>query len=60
MILFRIEDISGVTPNSREYNIDEFTNYLIDKSKVDEYIAGEIRKEINGSKDRKLLSYSKS
>lgn len=59
-MLFRIEDISGFDPKPRTYLVDEFTRPLIDKEEVDKYIALKIREEINGSKSRELLSYSKS
>ena len=59
-MLFRIEDISGRNPKLRTYDADDFTIPLINKQKVDEYIALKIREEVNGSRNRELLSYSKS
>lgn len=59
-MLFRIEDISGFDPKLRTYDVDEFTTPSVDKEQVDKYIALKIREEINGSKSRELLSYSKS
>ncbi len=59
-MLFRIEDISGFDPKLRTYDVDEFTAPLVDKEQVDKYIALKIRDEINSSKNRELLSYSKS
>ncbi len=59
-MLFRIEDISGFNPKLRTYDVDEFTTPLVDKEQVDKYIALKIREEINGSRSREVLSYSKS
>lgn len=59
-MLFRIEDISGFNPNLRIYDVDESTKPLVDKTRIDEYIALKIREEVNGAKSRELLSYSKS
>lgn len=59
-MLFRIEDISGFNPNLRIYNVDESAKPLVDKTRIDEYIALKIREEVNGAKSRELLSYSKS
>ncbi len=58
-MLFRIEDVSGFNDNLRKQD-ENFESKLLEKSKVDKYIAINIQKEINGSKDRKVLSYSKS
>lgn len=60
MMLFRIEDISGSEPNLRKYNADDFIEPTVDKSQIDNFIASKIRDEVNGSKSRELLSYSKS
>lgn len=57
-MLFRIEDISGFDPKLRTY--DEFTTPTVNKGQIDNYIASKIREEVNGSKNRNLLSYSKS
>lgn len=59
-MLFRIEDISGIDPKLRTYDVGEFTAPIVEKNQVDKYIALKIREEINGSKSRELLSYSKS
>jgi len=60
-MLFRIEDISGFDPNLRKYDVDEYTaSLMVDKTQIDDHIASKIREEINGSKNRALLSYSKS
>ena len=60
LMLFRIEDISGFNPKLRTYNTDEFTTLSVNKEDIDKYLALKIREEINGSKCRELLSYSKS
>lgn len=58
--LFRIEDINGFNPITRVYQ-NENSNYpVIEAGKLDQYIAEEIRKCVNGSVNRRLLSYSKS
>lgn len=59
-MLFRIEDISGFDPKLRTYDVDEFTKPTVNKKKIDNFIASKIREEVNGSKNRNLLSYSKS
>lgn len=59
-MLFRIEDISGFKPNLRTYDNYEFDEPIIKKEQFDEYISMKIRDEINNSKERDLLSYSKS
>lgn len=59
-MLFRIEDISGFDPKLRTYDVDEFTTPTVNKGQIDNYIASKIREEVNGSKNRNLLSYSKS
>lgn len=59
-MLFRIEDISGFDPKLRTYDVDEFTTPTVNKEQIDNYIASKIRDEVNGSKNRNLLSYSKS
>jgi|GEM_PF-6122264 len=59
-MLFRIEDISGFDSKLRTYDVEEFITPLVDKELVDKYIALKIREEINGSKSRDVLSYSKS
>ena len=57
--LFRIEDINGFNPITRVYQ-NENSNYpVIEAGKLDQYIAEEIRKCVNGSRSRSFLSYSK-
>ena len=60
MIYFRIEDIANCTGIQRNYKLEIEDLPVVNKQDVEYYIAEEIRKEVNGSKDRKLLSYSKS
>lgn len=59
-MLFRIEDISGFDPNLRTYDAYDFTRPVVSKAQIDIYISSKIRDEVNGSKSRELLSYSKS
>ena len=59
-MLFRIEDVSGFDPNYREYDPENYDYPLVDKEEIDIYIASEIRKQINCSNEREVLSYSKS
>ncbi|MDE6627235.1 MAG: hypothetical protein K2K56_12805 [Lachnospiraceae bacterium] len=59
-MLFRIEDISGIDPKLRTYDVSEYTPVTVNKEQIDYYIASKIREEVNGSKNRNLLSYSKS
>lgn len=60
MICFRIEDGANCSGILRNYKIKDEDLPVINKNDVEDYIAEEIRKQVNGSKDRKLLSYSKS
>ena len=60
MICFRMEDVSDITGIRRNYNIEDENLPIMKKTEVESYIANQIRKQINGSKDRILLSYSKS
>lgn len=60
MICFRIEDISNSSGIMRDYNIEYKDLPVMRKGEVKSYIAEQIRKQVNGSKDRMLLSYSKS
>lgn len=60
MVYFRIEDIDIDSRIYRNYQIPEDELPVIKKQDVEYYIAEEIRKEVNGSNDRILLSYSKS
>lgn len=57
MLLFRIEGNEDWGENKRDYNLPPIP---IQAQELDSYIAEEIKKEVNGSKQRKLLSYSKS
>lgn len=59
-MLFRIEDVSGFEPNYREYEPENYNYIQVDKEDIDSYIATEIRKQINCSNEREVLSYSKS
>lgn len=59
-MLFRVETYGEIDFDNRYYDVDEFNAPLIDKKNIDEYIAKMIRDEINGSKGRQILSYSKS
>ena len=60
MVCFRIEDVSNYKGIRRDYQIKDEDLPEICKKDVEHYIAEEIRKQVNGAKDRKLLSYSKS
>lgn len=60
MVYFRIEDVENSMGISRDYQIKEEDLPVIHKKEVEHYIAEEIRKQVNGSKNRRLLSYSKS
>lgn len=60
MVYFRIEDSANCEGIQRNYQIEKEKLPVMNKQEVENYIAKEIRKEVNGSKDRKLLSYSKS
>ena len=59
-MLFRIEDTENIKGFRRQYELPEEDLPRMRLLELDEYIAGEVRKEINNSNDRKLLSYSKS
>lgn len=59
-MLFRIEDSANINGKHREYNIPEKDLPELRVTQLESYIATEIRKEVNNSKDRSLLSYSKS
>ena len=60
MVYFRIEDVLNSMGIARNYQIEYENLPVIDKKYVEYYIAEEIRKQVNGSSDRNLLSYSKS
>lgn len=59
-MLFRIEDTENIYGNHREYEIPYERLPLLRLSNVEDHIAQEIRKQVNNSKNRSLLSYSKS
>lgn len=59
-MLFRIEDSENEGGVHREYKIPLNDLPIIPISQIRYYIVNEVRKEINGAKDRCLLSYSKS
>lgn len=59
-MLFRIEDSANIKGKHREYNIPEKDLPELRVTQLESYIATEIRKEVNNSKDRSILSYSKS
>lgn len=59
-MLFRIEDTENESGVKRQYtrSLDELPKMYL--SQMNQYIANEIRKEVNNTNDRQLLSYSKS
>lgn len=59
-MIFRVEDISNPNGNHRKYNIPLSQYPKMALSNLSRYIPNEIRKEVNNSSDRRLLSYSKS
>lgn len=59
-MLFRIEDSANIKGKHREYDIPEKDLPKLRVTQLESYIATEIRKEVNNSKDRSILSYSKS
>lgn len=59
-MIFRVEKYGEIDFNNRYYDVDESNAPVIDKDDIDEYIAEKIRYAINGSKNRQILSYSKS
>lgn len=59
-LLFRIEDINGFNPVTRVYQNEDINHSIIEAGKLNQYIAEEIRKCVNGSTNRSFLSYSKS
>ncbi|KOP67837.1 hypothetical protein AMS62_23220 [Bacillus sp. FJAT-18019] len=59
-MLFRIEDSENSNGHHREYSIPRERLPQLKIAELEGYLAKEIRKEVNNSKDRKLLSYSKS
>ena len=58
-LLFWIEDINGFNPVTRVYQNEDINNPIIEAGKRNQYIAEEIRKCVNGSRNRSFLSYSK-
>lgn len=59
-MLFRIEDSENEDGVHREYSILPQDFPTMPMSEIEAYIADEIRKEVNGANNRRLLSYSKS
>lgn len=59
-LLFRIEDTENEQGCHRQYTLPYDALPKLRMSELDAYIANEVRKEINNTKDRRLLSYSKS
>lgn len=59
-MLFRIEDTENPDGHLREYKIPIADLPRLKMMELENYLAVEIRKEINNTHDRKLLSYSKS
>lgn len=59
-MLFRIEDTQNSAANHRRYSLSIEQLPSIRLGDLDVYIANEVRKEINNTNNRKLLSYSKS
>ena len=59
-MLFRIEDTENIAGVKRQYTLswDDLPRMYL--SQVNDYIANEVRKEVNNTNDRQLLSYSKS
>jgi hypothetical protein len=59
-MFFRIEDSENPDGHHREYEIPSENLPKLKMLELENYIADEIRKEINNALDRNLLSYSKS
>ena len=59
-LLFRIEDTENEQGYHRQYTLPCDALPKLRMSELETYIANEVRKEINNTKDRRLLSYSKS
>jgi len=59
-MIFRIEDNESSDGVHRIYRLEDEDLPIINKNELDIFIANEIRKEVNGAKDRRVLSYSKS
>lgn len=58
-MLFRIDTSSGFD-NHRQHGIPETERIILKGSEIERFIAEETAKEINGSYERRLVSYSKS
>ena len=59
-MLFRIEDSENEDGVHREYSILPQDLSTMPMFEIEAYMADEIRKEVNGANNRRLLSYSKS
>ena len=59
-MLFRIEDTENIDGCHRRYTIPFDELPIMRMSELERFLASEVRKEINNSNTRKLLSYSKS
>lgn len=59
-MLFRIDTSSGFNNHNRQYSFSDSEPVILKGGEIEGFIAGEIAKEINGSNDRRLISYSKS
>lgn len=59
-MVFRIEDNQNIDGNHREYEIPFQSLPVLKMKEFEKYLAEQIRKEINNSQDRNLLSYSKA
>lgn len=59
-MLFRIEDSENCEGVHRDYSIELEDLPRMPLYELENYISNEVRKEVNGANDRRLLSYSKS
>ena len=59
-MLFRIDTSSGFNNHNRQYSFFDSVPVILKGGEIEGFIAGEIAKEINGTNDRRLISYSKS
>lgn len=59
-MIFRIEDNQNSNGNHREYEIPFKDLPILKLNELENYLAEKIRKEVNNTQDRNLLSYSKS
>ena len=55
-MVFRIEDNQNIDGNHREYEIPFQSLPVLKMKELEKYLAEQIRKEINNSQDRNLLS----